>query len=254
MLASSPGSLLKKQGGGRTVDSFLSNITRLSPYPILSREPGNKDIQCQPRFLIAKLSSSHVHIAVWVIPRPALSLSHPFSSWRTHVLQTLLHCAVWRNQNSTTEVNRLSNRFIVERLLVTANTVEPLLEDTFEIRTACLITESSLGPRPKTNPSADRFQYRALYWKRYMRRMRSGTRLDWVPILNYIQFSPRTKDTSLIRTMILVPRMSILEGYVPMYTQPFTMCLVSGQAHPPTVDDTTLISGRCGSLIVQVYI
>ena len=36
----------------------------------------------------------------------------------------------------------------------------------------------SLGPRPKTNPSADRFQYRtfshALYWKRYMHRMRSG--------------------------------------------------------------------------------
>ena len=34
---------------------------------------------------------------------------------------------------------------------------------------------SSLGPRPKTNPSADRFQYsRALYWKRYMCQMRSG--------------------------------------------------------------------------------
>jgi len=25
----------------------------------------------------------------------------------------------------------------------------------------------SLGPRPKTNPSEDRFQYHALYWKRY---------------------------------------------------------------------------------------
>ena len=113
----------------------------------------------------------------------------------------------------------------------------------------CLVL-GSLGPRPKTNPSADRFQYRTLYWKRYG----LGTRLDWVPILNYIQFSPRTKDTLLTRTMILVPRMSILEGYVPMYTQPFTMCLVRGQAHPPTVDDTTIISGRCGSLIVQVYI
>ena len=35
---------------------------------------------------------------------------------------------------------------------------------------------TSLGPRPKTNPSVDRFQYhaRALYWKRYTRQMRSG--------------------------------------------------------------------------------
>ena len=36
----------------------------------------------------------------------------------------------------------------------------------------------SLSPRPKTNPSVDRFQYHTfshvLYWKRYMRRMRSG--------------------------------------------------------------------------------
>ena len=33
----------------------------------------------------------------------------------------------------------------------------------------------SLGPRPKTNPSVDRFQFsRALYWKRYTHRMRSG--------------------------------------------------------------------------------
>ena len=32
----------------------------------------------------------------------------------------------------------------------------------------------SLGPRPKTNPSADHFQYRVLYWKRYTRRIRSG--------------------------------------------------------------------------------
>ena len=35
----------------------------------------------------------------------------------------------------------------------------------------------SLSPRPKTNPSADRFQYRArhaLYCKQYTRRMRSG--------------------------------------------------------------------------------
>jgi len=32
----------------------------------------------------------------------------------------------------------------------------------------------SLGPKLKTKPSADRFQYHALYWKRYMRQMRSG--------------------------------------------------------------------------------
>ena len=32
----------------------------------------------------------------------------------------------------------------------------------------------SLSPRPKTNPSVDCFQYRALYWKRYTHWMRSG--------------------------------------------------------------------------------
>ena len=32
----------------------------------------------------------------------------------------------------------------------------------------------SLGPRLKTNPSTDRFQYRVLYWKWYTRWMRSG--------------------------------------------------------------------------------
>ena len=33
----------------------------------------------------------------------------------------------------------------------------------------------SLGPRPKTNPSVDHFQFsRVLYWKRYTRRMRFG--------------------------------------------------------------------------------
>ena len=36
------------------------------------------------------------------------------------------------------------------------------------------VHNSSLGPRPKTNPSADHFQYHALYWKWYTRRMRSG--------------------------------------------------------------------------------
>ena len=43
---------------------------------------------------------------------------------------------------------------------------------------------TSLGPRPKTNPSVDRFQYHVLYWKRYTRQMRSGeeTRLLHVEI------------------------------------------------------------------------
>ena len=44
----------------------------------------------------------------------------------------------------------------------------------------------SLSPRPKTNPSADCFQYctssRMLYWKQYMRRMRSGDETSPLPL------------------------------------------------------------------------
>ena len=42
------------------------------------------------------------------------------------------------------------------------------------------VCSSGLGPRPKTHPSADCFQYRTLYWKRYMRRMRSGDETNTV--------------------------------------------------------------------------
>ena len=38
----------------------------------------------------------------------------------------------------------------------------------------------SLGPRPKTNPSVDRFQFSpVLYWKRYTCRMRCGDETSW---------------------------------------------------------------------------
>ena len=38
--------------------------------------------------------------------------------------------------------------------------------------------------------------------------------LDWAPTLHkYMLFSPWNKDTSLISTIILVPRVSILEGF-----------------------------------------
>ena len=40
----------------------------------------------------------------------------------------------------------------------------------------------SLGPRPQTNPSTDRFQYCTLYWKRYTPWMRSGDKTSvWSP-------------------------------------------------------------------------
>ena len=49
---------------------------------------------------------------------------------------------------------------------------------------------ASLGPRPKTNLSVDHFQYRALYWKRYTRRMRSGDKttiqLDYHPFQSLV--------------------------------------------------------------------
>ena len=47
-------------------------------------------------------------------------------------------------------------------------------------RTLLVCHMCSLGPRPKTNPSEGRFQYRMLYWKRYTCRMRSGARLPHV--------------------------------------------------------------------------
>ena len=40
---------------------------------------------------------------------------------------------------------------------------------------------ASLGPRPKTDPSVDRFKYCALCWKQYTRRMRSGDETKQLP-------------------------------------------------------------------------
>ena len=65
---------------------------------------------------------------------------------------------------------------------------------------------TSLSPRPKTNPSMDYFQYhaRALYWKWYTRRMRSGDESRYLhaacgEVFFLVQFTAKTFQEILLQ-------------------------------------------------------
>ena len=123
-------------------------------------------------------------------------------SWdhiHTGGVQDLPHC-----QNGT---GRKLYKLVNYSLLYT---VEPLLNDTSEIRTPCFIRT-----------------------------------LDWVPTLlcKYI-FFPWNKDTSLIRTIILVPRVSVLERFHCQY-----LITLLGSKHC----GVGLVSCACTVAIVRYY-
>jgi len=104
----------------------------------------------------------------------------------------------------------------------------------------------SLGPRPKTNPSTDRFQYRA-YWKRYTRWMRSGDEsrtMSWYIAMNIsCTIKVHFCKTSVKVTAVTVCGICKLTGeYTHSHTHTFTdhPCIlpVVTVVNPPPVTRT----------------
>ena len=62
---------------------------------------------------------------------------------------------------------------------------------------------SNLGPRPKTNPCVNRFQY-CTYWKQYTRQIRSGDETSWPPDVHCVWHSSLYVPSLLLRLLTFV--------------------------------------------------